>query len=300
MRAAVVGVSVAVALGGIVAVAAVVGGDPADESPPGTRSCPQLDPVSRSQADVVPAPAGAIPAAYTVEVVERNPHDGGAFTQGLLHAGGLLYEGTGEYGASRIRLVEPESGDVLAEQSLPESMFGEGVAAHDGQLYQLTWREEEVLVRDRCTLREVERLTYDGEGWGLTGDGRVLWRSDGSSTLSAHDPDTFAGVGTLDVRDRGAPVDMLNELELVDGQILANVWKTPWIAQIDPATGEVTGWIDASQLVGEVGSSDPEEVLNGIAVDGESGRLWLTGKRWPTVFEVRIVPGTLLPEPGLG
>jgi glutaminyl-peptide cyclotransferase len=300
MRAAVVGVSVAVALGGIVAVAAVVGGDPADESPPGTRSCPQLDPVSRGQADVVPAPAGAIPAAYTVEVVERNPHDRGAFTQGLLHAGGLLYEGTGEYGASRIRLVEPESGDVLAEQSLPESMFGEGVAAHDSRLYQLTWREEEVLVRDRCTLREIERLTYDGEGWGLTGDGRVLWRSDGSSTLSAHDPDTFASVGTLDVRDRGAPVDMLNELELVDGQILANVWKTPWIAHIDPATGEVTGWIDASPLVGEVGSSDPEEVLNGIAVDEESGRLWLTGKRWPTVFEVRIVPGTLLPEPGLG
>jgi glutaminyl-peptide cyclotransferase len=93
---------------------------------------------------------------------------------------------------------------------------------------------------------------------------------------------------------------MLNELELVDGQILANVWKTPWIAQIDPATGEVTGWIDASPLVSEVGSSDPEEVLNGIAVDGESGRLWLTGKRWPTVFEVRIMPGTLLPEPGLG
>jgi glutaminyl-peptide cyclotransferase len=299
VRAAVVGVSVAAAVGGIVAVAAVVGGDPADESPTGTRSCPQLDPVGRDQAEIVPAPAGTIPAAYTVEVVGRNPHDRGAFTQGLLHAGGLLYEGTGEYGASRIRLVEPESGDVLAEQSLPESMFGEGVAGHDGRLFQLTWREEEVLVRDRCTLREVERLTYDGEGWGLTGDGRLLWRSDGSSTLSAHDPDTFAEMRTVDVRDRGVPLDLLNELELVDGRILANVWKTPWIAQIDPTTGEVTGWIDASPLVDEVGSSDPEDVLNGIAVDGESGLLWLTGKRWPTMFEVRVVPGAELPVPGV-
>jgi glutamine cyclotransferase len=195
--------------------------------------------------------------------------------------------------------VEPESGDVLAEQSLPESMFGEGVAAHDGQLYQLTWREEEVLVRDRCTLREVERLTYDGEGWGLTGDGRVLWRSDGSSTLSAHDPDTFAGVGTLDVRDRGAPVDMLNELELVDGQIMANVFGEPWIAVIDPETGEVTAWVNCSSLVADIDVTDSGDVLNGIAVDPKSGRLWLTGKRWPILYEVRIIPGDDLPPPGL-
>lgn len=292
-----------VALGavGAVAVAIVDGrrgdgtGDASADGP-----CPELDPAaSMSGPQVVPPRPGGEPAAYTVEVVGRTPHDETAFTQGLVHADHLLYEGTGEYGASRIRLVRPQSGDVLVEQPLPDSMFGEGVAGHDGRLYQLTWREQQVLVRDRCTLRELERMTYDGEGWGLTGDGDVLWRSDGTSRLFAHDPETFAVTRTVDVRDRGVPVELLNELEFVDGQILANVWKSPWIVRIDPASGAVTGWIDASPLVDEVGSTDPDEVLNGIAVDAGSGRLWLTGKRWPTVFEIRVVPAANLPAPGL-
>jgi glutamine cyclotransferase len=273
------------------------GDDPAAGSPP---DCPALDPPAVAAAGpvVVPESAGAVPAAYTVEVIDRTPHDDMAFTQGLIHAGGLIYEGTGLYGESLIRLLEADTGDVLAEETVDESLFGEGVAGHGGRLYQLTWREEEVLVRDRCSLAETGRMSYEGEGWGLTGDGSVLWRSDGTDTLSVHDPDDFVVTSTVDVRDRGRPVTRLNELELVDGQILANVWQTPWIARIDPRSGEVTGWIDGSPLVEEIGSNDPEAVLNGIAVDGGSGRLWLTGKRWPTIFEVRVVPAADLPPPG--
>lgn len=299
MRVAVVAAGAVVVLGalGAAAVAGIGGDGGSGDLGRAASTCPDLGGPSSpgTSAAVLPATDGPDPAAYTLEVVARTPHDESAFTQGLVHAGGLMYEGTGEYGRSRIRLVEPASGDVVAERALPASMFGEGVAGHDGRLYQLTWRDERVLVRDRCSLDEVGRMAYDGEGWGLTGDGEVLWRSDGTSTLFAHDPEGFAVTRTVEVRDRGRPVERLNELELVDGQILANVWKTPWIARIDPASGGITGWIDASALVTEIGASDPDEVLNGIAVDAASGRLWLTGKRWPTVFEVRVVPGTRLP-----
>lgn len=297
MKPAAVGLAAAVVLGAAVAVAVVVGTDLVGDGGP---VCPAFDPpgVPGAGPAVVPESTGSGPAAYTVEVVDRTPHDETAFTQGLIHAGGLLYEGTGLYGESLIRLVEPETGDVLAEEAVDESEFGEGVAGHAGRLYQLTWREGQVLVRDRCSLAETGRMTYEGEGWGLTGDGSVLWRSDGTDTLSLHDPDGFAVTATVDVRDRGEPVARLNELELVDGQILANVWQTPWIARIDPATGEVTGWIDGSPLVEEIGSTDPEAVLNGIAVDARAGRLWLTGKRWPTMFEVRVLPAMGLPPPG--
>ncbi|MGH8825769.1 MAG: glutaminyl-peptide cyclotransferase [Jiangellaceae bacterium] len=325
MKRAAVGVAAVVALG--VAVAAVVGvnlvddggvdatadaptGDPTadgrngasgESAEGGEPDCPALDPPAVAGAGplVVPESAGPGPASYTVEVLERTPHDDTAFTQGLIHADGLIYEGTGLYGESQIRLLEADTGDVLVEESVDESLFGEGVAAHAGRLYQLTWREGQVLVRDRCSLAETERMSYEGEGWGLTGDGSVLWRSDGTDTLSAHDPDGFAVTATVSVRDRGVAVTRLNELELVDGQILANVWQTPWIARIDPGSGEVTGWIDGSPLVEEIGSTDPEAVLNGIAVDARSGRLWVTGKRWPTMFEVRVVPAADLPPPGV-
>jgi glutamine cyclotransferase len=323
VKPAAVGVAAAVGLGAAVAVLVGVGlaggpgGDAAEDLPtaevgatdPGDDAtagdppeCPVLDPpaVAGAGPEVVPEPAGTEPAAYTVEVVDRVPHDVTAFTQGLIHADGRMYEGTGLYGESQIRLIEGDTGDVLAAETLDASLFGEGVAGHAGSLYQLTWREGQVLVRDRCTLAETGRMSYVGEGWGLTGDGSVLWRSDGTDTLSVHDPDDFAVTSTVDVVDRGMPVTRLNELELVDGQILANVWHTPWIARIDPRSGEVTGWIDGSPLVGEVGSADPEAVLNGIAVDAGSGRLWLTGKRWPTTFEVRVVPAAGLPPPGVG
>ncbi len=279
----------------------LLGCSPSTQSSVGAR-CPEPDP---------PAVAGAGPAVlpdrddpstprpYTVEVIDRLPHDESAFTQGLLHADGLLYESTGLYGESDVRLVEPRTGEVLESESLPEDTFGEGLALHDGRLFQLTWQEQELYVWDRCTLDEQRELSYEGEGWGLTVVGDSLWRSDGSHRLYRHDPETFEVVDTLDVNDRGVPLARLNELELVDGHILANVFTEPWIAVIDTETGSTTGWIDASSLVAEVGATDGDDVLNGIAVDPATGRLWLTGKRWPTLFEVRIVPGDALPPPGL-
>ncbi len=242
---------------------------------------------------------GSEPQPYTVEIVDQLPHDPTAFTQGLVHADGLMYESTGLYGESDVRLVEPTSGDVLLDEAISEEFFGEGLAMHDGRLFQLTWQEQAVFVWDRCTLDELDRMDYTSEGWGLASDGEVLWRSDGTSTLYRHDPDSFDVIDTVDVTDRGVPLEQLNELELVDGRLMANVFTEPWIAVIDQESGQVTGWVDASPLVDEVGATDHNDVLNGIAVDPESGRLWLTGKRWPTLFEVRIVPGGDLPPPGL-
>jgi glutamine cyclotransferase len=226
-------------------------------------------------------------------------HDITAFTQGLVHADGLLYESTGLYGESDLRLVQPATGEVLLDAAIEEQFFGEGLAMHDGRLFQLTWQEQQLFVWDRCTLDELDRMDYTGEGWGLASDGEVLWRSDGSSLLHRHDPDTFEVIDTVEVSDRGVALARLNELELIDGQIMANVLGEPWIAVIDQENGEVTGWVDGTPLVDEVGATDHNDVLNGIAVDPETGRLWLTGKRWPTLYEVRIVPGDDLPPPGL-
>ena len=264
--------------------------------------CPEPDPPAVAGAGPAVLPDrgdSSAPRPYTVEVIDRLPHDETAFTQGLLHADGLLYESTGLYGESDVRLVAPRTGEVLGSASLPEDSFGEGLALYDGQLFQLTWQEQQLYVWDRCTLDEESQLSYEGEGWGLTGVGNSLWRSDGSHRLHRHDPETFEVVGTLDVNDRGVPLARLNELELVDGDILANVFTEPWIAVIDTGTGRTTGWIDASPLVDEIGATDDDDVLNGIAVDPATGRLWLTGKRWPTLFEVRIVAGDSLPPPGL-
>ena len=271
-------------------------------SDPDEDACPQPDPpaVAGAGPSVLPdLNGGSTPHAYTVEVVDRMEHDTTAFTQGLLHADGRLYESTGLYGESDLRLVQPETGEVLLDAAMDEQFFGEGLALHDGRLFQLTWREQQLFVWDRCTLDELDQLDYAGEGWGLVGDGEVLWRSDGTSVLHQHDPETFEVIGTAEVTDRSVPLARLNELELVDGLIMANVFTESWIAVIDPESGDVVAWVDASPVVTEVGATDPGDVLNGIAVDPASGRLWLTGKRWPTLFEVRIVSGDELPPPGL-
>jgi len=271
-------------------------------SDPDEDACPQPDPpaVAGAGPSVLPdLNGGSTPHAYTVEVVDRMEHDTTAFTQGLVHADGRLYESTGLYGESDLRLVQPETGEVLLDAAMDEQFFGEGLALHDGRLFQLTWREQQLFVWDRCTLDELDQMDYAGEGWGLVGDGEVLWRSDGTSVLHQHDPETFEVIGTAEVTDRSVPLARLNELELVDGLIMANVFTESWIAVIDPESGDVVAWVDASPVVTEVGATDPDDVLNGIAVDPASGRLWLTGKRWPTLFEVRIVPGDDLPPPGL-
>ena len=282
---------------GAVALTTVAGGDS------GACLSGELPPPPPSDGEglpAVPAADSSGPAAYEVEVLDRYPHDTDAFTQGLVVHEGLLMEGTGGYGSSDVRAADLASGEVVARQGLPGREFGEGLAQHGDRLYQLTWQDRRGYTRDACTLDVVDEFTYDGEGWGLASDGEVLWRSDGTATLTAHDPDTLEVVRIVRVTDRGSPVQRLNELEVVGGELLANVWLTDVIARIDLDSGTVTGWIDAAALAVEVGFTDPDDVLNGIAATDDGRRLWLTGKRWPTVFEVRVVPGGVLPPAGGG
>jgi glutamine cyclotransferase len=229
------------------------------------------------------------PAAvrWGVEIVRSYPHDVRAYTQGLAFEEGVLFEGTGQYGQSTLRRVELESGRVLQSVSLPNNMFGEGITVRGGEVIQLTWRNQVGIVYDKATFRELRRFRYSGEGWGLTHDGTHLILSDGSSTLRFLDPKTFRVVRQLMVRSGGRRVANLNELEYVRGEILANIWYKDYIARISPANGEVLGWIDLQTLVPP--GMDREECANGIAYDAKHDRLFVTGKNWPQLFEIRLV-----------
>lgn len=227
------------------------------------------------------------PARWDVEVVRAYPHDPRAYTQGLVFDAGELVEGTGLYGESTLRRVALESGRVLQSVPLPKNLFGEGIAVWGGQIFQLTWRNQIALVYDRATLRELRRLRYSGEGWGLTHDGVNLILSDGSATLRFLDPKTFRVVRQIMVRSGGRRVANLNELEYVRGEILANIWYRDYVARIDPATGEVRGWIDLRNVI--PAGLDREQCANGIAYDAEHDRLFVTGKNWPQLFEIRLV-----------
>ena len=241
------------------------------------------------QAVVNAPPAPAVPV-LTATVVARYPHDPDAFTQGLIWRGGSLYESVGQVGRSEVRRVRPADGRVLARAPIPPTQFGEGLAAHGDELVSLTWHDGVAHRWDARTLKRRGALRYPGEGWGLAGDGRSLVLSDGTPTLRFLDPKTFAERRRVTVTLRGRPLRDLNELEWFDGAIHANVWHTPYIARIDPATGIVTALIDLSAIVREVGAADPEAVANGIAWDRAGRRMFVTGKRWPTLFEVRLEP----------
>ena len=238
-----------------------------------------------------PAPTGAPVWGY--RVVQSYPHDRFAFTQGLLYHGGKLYESTGHYGRSTLREVELETGRVLRQQRLSPSYFGEGLVMRDGQLIQLTWQEGTAFVWD---LRDFSRLfehRYKGEGWGLADDGTRLILSDGTRTLRFLHPDSFVELGRVNVHEGGRPVTNLNELEWIDGELYANVWLSNRIAVIDVATGEVRRWIDLKGLIDlppDPPVGDPQNVLNGIAWDAEQKRLFVTGKNWPKLFHVELVP----------
>jgi glutamine cyclotransferase len=223
------------------------------------------------------------------EVVRSYPHDPEAFTQGLIFQNGVLYEGTGLNGRSSIRKVELATGKVLQRRDLPAAYFGEGITAWRGRLVQLTWREGTGFVYDQASFRPVSRFTYPGEGWGLTHDGRRLIMSDGTAQLRFLDPTTFAEQGRITVTENGRPLPYLNELEFVRGEVFANVWTTDRIARIDPATGRVTGWLDLSGLLSPADRAGRSvDVLNGIAYDASRDRLFVTGKLWPKLFEVRL------------
>jgi glutaminyl-peptide cyclotransferase len=234
------------------------------------------------------APGGAAIPSYRYTVVATYPHDPGAFTQGLQYLDGVLYEGTGLNGRSSIRKVKLETGAVLQRRDVAPQYFGEGITVWKTQLVQLTWQSGIAFVYDRTTFAPRKTFTYQGEGWGLTHDGSSLVMSDGSSELRFLDPETFAERRRVMVTAAGKPVPSLNELEFVKGEIFANVWQSDVIARIDPRTGRVIGWIDLSGLLTPRERSSAD-VLNGIAYDAARDRLFVTGKLWPKLFELRLV-----------
>ena len=246
-----------------------------------------------------PAPAAAAPGrepapgpipTYGYRVVASYPHDRSAYTEGLNFVDGALYEGTGLTGQSELRLVELASGAVLRRCSLPAALFGEGVAVLGERIYQLTWQNSIGFVYDKASWRLLRSFGYPGEGWGLTHDGQRLIMSDGTATIRFLDPATLKQTGQIVVYDDAGPVTQINELEYVEGTIYANIWQTDRIAQIDPASGSVIGWIDLGGLLSGEDRSPPAEVLNGIAYDPVARRLFVTGKFWPKLFEIALVP----------
>jgi len=221
-------------------------------------------------------------------VVHTYPHDPDAFTQGLVCADGIFYEGTGLNGRSSIRAVKIETGEVLRKRDIPQEHFGEGIALWKSELFELTWQSRVAFVYDKATFEPKQRFAYSGEGWGLTHDGHNLIMSDGTDELRVLDPATFAEKRRIKVTAGGAPVRQLNELEYVKGEIFANVWMTDYVARIAPGTGRVSSYIDLRGLLTPA-ERMRTDVLNGIAYDAAHDRLFVTGKLWPKVFEIALV-----------
>lgn len=221
------------------------------------------------------------------KIVRTYPHDPDAYTQGLVYSGGFLYESTGREGHSSLRKVELSTGKVLRRVDLPGSYFGEGIVLWKDKIIQLTWQSRIGFVYDRETFKQLRSFTYSREGWGITHDGKRLIMSDGSASLFFWDPETLKEIGRLDVSDKGSAVPNLNELEYIRGEIYANVFQTDRIARISPTTGHVLGWIDLTGLLSGSEKSRAD-VLNGIAYDAKQNRLFITGKLWPKLFEIRF------------
>lgn len=236
-----------------------------------------------------PAPGGSTPV-YTYEVVAEFPHDPTAFTQGLELGSGTLFESTGLKGKSTLRSVALETGEVEQIHHLPDEYFGEGVTVLGDRIYQVTWRNRKGLIYDRETLGLLTSFTYAGEGWGLTNDGAQLYLSDGTARLRVIDPETFEVVREIEVRDGNRRVQFLNELEWVRGEIYANVYQTNYIVRIDSKSGKALGWVHLADLLPASSRTPATDVLNGIAYDAAADRLFVTGKNWPTLFEIRLVP----------
>jgi glutaminyl-peptide cyclotransferase len=242
-----------------------------------------------------PASQAGVPE-YGYDVVHVYPHDRTAFTEGLFYLDGFLYESTGLDGRSSVRKVKLETGEVVQEHRLPEAYFGEGIVKWKDKMYQLTYKTEVGFIYDFNTLQKTGEFHYPGQGWAFTTDGKRIYM-DGSREVNAEesdpeiriwDPETLKQVGLIKVTDEGRPVPNLNELEWVRGEIYANIWQTFRIARIDPATGKVVGWID---LTGLLGPNDRQDVnvLNGIAYDAQHDRLFVTGKLWPKLYEIKLV-----------
>ena len=228
-------------------------------------------------------------ANYVATVVHSYPHDPAAFTEGLFIKDGKLYEGTGIEGKSDIRRVDLATGNVELRRAVDPTVFGEGIIAFGDVLYELTWKNGKAFTYDLATFQpRPQTFAYYGEGWGMTTDGESLIMSDGTARLRFLDPKTFAVRRTLDVHDGMSPVSQLNELEWVKGELLANIWQSDQIARIDPKTGTVTGWVDLTGILPATERTGREDVLNGIAYDSAQDKLYVTGKYWPKLFEIRM------------
>lgn len=228
------------------------------------------------------------PEVWGYKIVETYPHDVGAFTQGLIMIDGQMYEGTGGNGESRLRRIDFKTGEVQKELKLHKDYFGEGITMMGDRIFQLTWKNQIGLIFDASTLEFQQKFSYSGEGWGLTHDGKSLIMSDGTSTLRFLDPKDFKVVKRLTVKLGRQKISSLNELEYVHGEIWANVWYDDRIVRISPSDGSVLGWINLTGLFPR-SPHDRERVLNGIAYDSKSGRLFVTGKNWPQLFEIEAV-----------
>lgn len=230
-----------------------------------------------------------IPVTYRYRIVKTYPHDRRAYTQGLVYDGGFFYEGTGQQGESSLRKVEPETGKVVSQVNLDGSLFGEGVALLGDRIYQLTWTTKVGFVYEKETLRQINRIYYQTQGWGLSTAGDSLVMSDGTNVLWFLDSD-FNVLSSVDVWDNKGAVDNLNELEMIDGELWANIWQTDRIARIDPVTGKVLGYVELNNLLPREEREPGTDVLNGIAWDAAGRRLFVTGKYWPRLYEIAVSP----------
>lgn len=251
-------------------------------------SCSNIPEYTEPTSTVDYGTSDAIPI-YTYKVVNTYPHDQQAFTQGLVFENGVLYEGTGLRGRSALRRVELETGHVLQIRELPTQFFGEGVTIHRNKIIQLTSQSGIGFVYDKDSFELLQEFNYPNEGWGITYDGEYLIMSDGTAELHFLDPEAFEEIKKIEVRDSDGPVSKLNELEYVQGEIYANVWPTDRIAKIAPQTGQVIGWIELQRLLSPQDYSGPVDVLNGIAYDSRNDRLFVTGKLWPKLFEIKEI-----------
>jgi glutamine cyclotransferase len=234
------------------------------------------------------------PPEYTFKIVRTFPHDPTAFTQGLAYRDGFLYEGTGLQGRSSLRKVRLETGEVVQQMDLPPEFFGEGIALVKNEVVELTWQSQIGFVYNLSDFHFLRRFSYSGEGWGLAtngkGKGNEIFMSDGTAEIRVLDSRTLAEKRRFTVHDGETRIDQLNELEFVEGEIFANIWQTDRIARISPQTGEVVGWIDLTGLLSPIYRLESGAVLNGIAYDSTRKRLFVTGKLWPSIFEIQLVP----------
>jgi len=233
-------------------------------------------------------PVDTKPVSYTYEVVNVYPHDQNAFTQGLIIDEGVLYESTGLIGESTLRRVDLETGAVLQTYELSASFFGEGITVSGDRIIQLTWLSQKGFVYDKQSFNLFEEFNYSTQGWGITTAGTQLIMSDGTANLYFLDPETFEVIGQIAVHDGTTPVSLLNELEYINGKVYANVWQTNKIAIINPDTGQVAGWIDLTGIYTPE-TSNPDNVLNGIAYDAKGDRIFVTGKRWSQLFQIKLI-----------